>query len=263
MAIARTLLYNNYKGTDKKSNKPGKNNTHVNKEDKELETLRKRIELYKKFYSELEKYRKLYGDEGAMIQMKSDKEFRNSVLSWGLSDPGTYGLSIEELMKRVPSSTQKRREYKEDQLAGIHAKNRSAEEDRIRSANSQLSKQLNIISEQYETYKKIYELTGNNNGAAMIAFGHTQSGTYQDYLKEQMGWAVKDHNQRTGENLSTEDVFGMSESDFRKYIGEESEDASVIYKAWIEETKRIKKETIDLMASLIEKNATISQQIEA
>lgn len=261
---AKDLLYYNYDGRGKKSNKVPKsrNRNTGNQEDKELETLRKRIELYKKFYSELEKYRKLYGDEGAMIQMKSDKEFRNSVLSWGLSDPGTYGLSIEELMKRVPSSTQKRREYKDDQLAGIHAKNRSAEEDRIRSANSQLSKQLNIISEQYETYKKIYELTGNNNGAAMIAFGHTQSGTYQDYLKEQMGWAVKDHNQRTGENLSAEDVLGMSESDFRKYIGEESEDASVIYKAWVEETKRIKKETIDLMVSLIEKNATISQQIE-
>ena len=261
---AKDLLYYNYDGSGKKSNKVPKsrNRNTGNQEDKELETLRKRIELYKKFYSELEKYRKLYGDEGAMIQMKSDKEFRNSVLSWGLSDPGTYGLSIEELMKRVPSSTQKRREYKDDQLAGIHAKNRSAEEDRIRSANSQLSKQLNIISEQYETYKKIYELTGNNNGAAMIAFGHTQSGTYQDYLKEQMGWAVKDHNQRTGENLSAEYVLGMSESDFRKYIGEESEDASVIYKAWVEETKRIKKETIDLMASLIEKNATIAQQID-
>ena len=261
---AKDLLYYDYDGSGKKSNKVPKsrNRNTGNQEDKELETLRKRIELYNKFYSELEKYRKLYGDEGAMIQMKSDKEFRNSVLSWGLSDPGTYGLSIEELMKRVPSSTQKRREYKEEQLAGIHAKNRSAEEDRIRSANNQLSKQLNIISEQYETYKKIYELTGNNNGASMLAFGHTQSGTYQDYLKEQMGWAVKDHNQRTGENLSAEDVLGMNESDFRKYIGDESEDASVIYKAWVEETKRIKKETIDLMASLIEKNATIAQQIE-
>ncbi len=261
---AKDLLYYDYGGSGKKSNKVPKsrNRNTGNQEDKELETLRKRIELYKKFYSELEKYRKMYGEEGAMIQMKSDKEFRSSVLSWGLSDPGTYGISIEELMKRVSSSTQKRREYKEEQLAGIHAKNRSAEEDRIRSANNQLSKQLNIISEQYETYKKIYELTGNNNGAAMLAFGHTQSGNYQDYLKEQMGWAVKDHNQRTGEDLSVEDVLGMSESDFKKYIGEESEDASVIYKAWGEETKRIKKETIDLMASLIEKNATISQQIE-
>lgn len=249
---------------DKKSNKVPKGRTRNtgNQEDKELETLRKRVELYKKFYAELEKYRKMYGEEGAMAQIRHDKEFKNSVLSWGLSDPGTYGVSIEELMKRVRTSTQKRKEYKESQLADIHAKNRSIEEERIKSTNSQLSKQLNILSSQYETYKKIYELTGNSEGSSLLAFGHVQSGTYQDYLKEQMKWAIGDHNQRTGQNLSADDVLKMSESDFKKHVGDESENASVIYKEWKEETNRIKKETIDLMANLIEKNATIAQQIE-
>ena len=249
---------------DKKSNKVPKGRTRNtgNQEDKELETLRKRVELYKKFYSELEKYRRMYGEEGAMAQIRHDKEFKNSVLSWGLSDPGTYGVSIEELMKRVRSSTQKRKEYKESQLADIHAKNRSIEEERIKSTNSQLSKQLNILSSQYETYKKIYELTGNSEGSSLLAFGHVQSGTYQDYLKEQMKWAIGDHNQRTGQNLSADDVLKMSESDFKKHVGDESENASVIYKEWTEETNRIKKETIDLMANLIEKNATIAQQID-
>lgn len=249
---------------DKKSNKIPKGRTRNtgNQEDKELETLRKRVELYKKFYAELEKYRKMYGEEGAMAQIRHDKEFKNSVLSWGLSDPGTYGVSIEELMKRVRTSTQKRKEYKESQLADIHAKNRSIEEERIKSTNSQLSKQLNILSSQYETYKKIYELTGNSEGSSLLAFGHVQSGTYQDYLKEQMKWAIGDHNQRTGQNLSADDVLKMSESDFKKHVGDESENASVIYKEWTEETNRIKKETIDLMANLIEKNATIAQQIE-
>lgn len=261
---AKDLLYYDYEGSGKKSNKVPKGRTRNtgNQEDKELETLRKRVELYKKFYSELEKYRKMYGEEGAMAQIRHDKEFKNSVLSWGLSDPGTYGVSIEELMKRVRSSTQKRKEYKESQLADIHAKNRSIEEERIKSTNSQLSKQLNILSSQYETYKKIYELTGNSEGSSLLAFGHVQSGTYQDYLKEQMKWAIGDHNQRTGQNLSADDVLKMSESDFKKHVGDESENASVIYKEWTEETKRIKKETIDLMANLIEKNATIAQQIE-
>ena len=259
---AHDLLNYDYEGEGKKSNKPGKKNTHVNQEDKELETLRKRIDLYKKFYSELEKYRKIYGDEGAMIQIRNDKEFKNSVLSWKLSDPGTYGSSIRELMNRLPSSTQKRREYKESQQADIHAKNRSIEEERIRETNNMLSKRLNIISEQYKTYKKIYELTGNSKGASMLAFGYVQSGTYQDYLKEQMKWAVKEHNERTGQSLSADDVLKMNESDFNKHIGSESENASVIYKEWVEETARIKQETIDLLANLVEKNATIDQQIE-
>lgn len=261
---AHDLLNYDFDGEYKKSNKipKGKKNTHVNQEDKELETLRKRIDLYKKFYSELEKYRKIYGDEGAMIQMRNDKEFKNSVLSWKLSDPGTYGSSIRELMNRLPSSTQKRREYKESQQADIHAKNRSIEEERIRETNNMLSKRLNIISEQYKTYKKIYELTGNSKGASMLAFGYVQSGTYQDYLKEQMKWAVKEHNERTGQSLSADDVLKMNESDFNKHIGSESENASVIYKEWVEETARIKQETIDLLANLVEKNATIDQQIE-
>lgn len=261
---AKDLLYYDYEGSGKKSNKvpKGRNRNTGNQEDKELETLRKRVELYKKFYSELEKYRRMYGEEGAMAQIRHDKEFKNSVLSWGLSDPGTYGVSIEELMKRVRSSTQKRKEYKESQLADIHAKNRSIEEERIKSTNSQLSKLLNILSSQYETYKKIYELTGNSEGSSLLAFGHVQSGTYQDYLKEQMKWAIGDHNQRTGQNLSADEVLKMSESDFKKHVGDESENASVIYKEWTEETNRIKKETIDLMANLIEKNATIAQQIE-
>lgn len=261
---AKDLLYYDYEGSGKKSNKVPKGRTRNtgNQEDKELETLRKRVELYKKFYAELEKYRRMYGEEGAMAQIRHDKEFKNSVLSWGLSDPGTYGVSIEELMKRVRTSTQKRKEYKESQLADIHAKNRSIEEERIKSTNSQLSKQLNILSSQYETYKKIYELTGNSEGSSLLAFGHVQSGTYQDYLKEQMKWAIGDHNQRTGQNLSADDVLKMSESDFKKHVGDESENASVIYKEWTEETNRIKKETIDLMANLIEKNATIAQQIE-
>lgn len=261
---AKDLLYYDYEGSGKKSNKVPKGRTRNtgNQEDKELETLRKRVELYKKFYAELEKYRKMYGEEGAMAQIRHDKEFKNSVLSWGLSDPGTYGVSIEELMKRVRTSTQKRKEYKESQLADIHAKNRSIEEERIKSTNSQLSKQLNILSSQYETYKKIYELTGNSEGSSLLAFGHVQSGTYQDYLKEQMKWAIGDHNQRTGQNLSADDVLKMSESDFKKHVGDESENASVIYKEWTEETNRIKKETIDLMANLIEKNATIAQQID-
>uniref|UniRef100_UPI00402A5566 tape measure protein n=1 Tax=Prevotella sp. TaxID=59823 RepID=UPI00402A5566 len=256
---AKDLLYYDYEGSGKKSNKVPKGRT---RNTGKLETLRKRVELYKKFYSELEKYRRMYGEEGAMAQIRHDKEFKNSVLSWGLSDPGTYGVSIEELMKRVRSSTQKRKEYKESQLADIHAKNRSIEEERIKSTNSQLSKQLNILSSQYETYKKIYELTGNSEGSSLLAFGHVQSGTYQDYLKEQMKWAIGDHNQRTGQNLSADEVLKMSESDFKKHVGDESENASVIYKEWTEETNRIKKETIDLMANLIEKNATIAQQIE-
>ena len=47
-----------------------------------------------------------------------------------------------------------------------------------------LNKQLDTISEQYETYKKIYELTGNKKGAQNIAFGGiVQFDTYKKFLE--------------------------------------------------------------------------------
>lgn len=256
---AKDLLYYDYDGKGKKSNKVGK--TKTNTKDTELESLKRKIDLYKKFYSELEKYRDLYGRQGAFAQIKSEKEFQ-PIFKMGLSDPGTYGVSVGELLNRIKSNTEERADYKKSQIADIHAKNRSDEEARIKAQNSELSKQLDILTEQYDTYKKLYELTGDSRGASMVAFGHLQNGTIKDELKSQMSVAIQQHNNRAGTKYTADDVLNMTEADFNSKIGKDSENISVIYERWRNEVAKIKKETIDLMASLIEKNATIAQQIE-
>lgn len=249
-----------YAGEGKKSNKVKKDRGH--QEDEDLKRLRKRIELYKKFYTELEKYRKLYGRTGALSMLNSEQEFKPVFKNFGLSDPGTYGTSIRELLSKVPLTTNDRKDYHDLEIGNIHAKNRSEEEDRIKSENDELGKRLDILSEQYDTYKKLYELTGNSEASSQIAFGHVQSGTFKDYLNEQMKWAVQDHNNLFGSSFTPEDVFGMSETDFKQYFGENSENISVLYEVMRKENDKLKKESIDLMADLIEKNATIEQQIE-
>lgn len=254
---AKDLLNYDYKGKGKKSNKAGKTNT----KDTELESLKRKIDLYKKFYSELEKYRNLYGRQGAFAQIKSEKEFQ-PIFKMGLSDPGTYGVSIGELLNRIKSNTEERADYKKSQIADIHAKNRSDEEARIKAQNSELSKQLDILTEQYDTYKKLYELTGDSRGASMVAFGHVQNGTIKDELKSQMSVAIQQHNNRAGTKYTADDVLNMTEADFNSKIGKDSENVSVIYEHWRNEVAKIKKESIDLMAELIQKNATIEQQIE-
>ena len=254
---AKDLLNYDYKGKGKKSNKAGKTNT----KDTELESLKRKIDLYKKFYSELEKYRNLYGRQGAFAQIKSEKEFQ-PIFKMGLSDPGTYGVSIGELLNRIKSNTEERADYKKSQIADIHAKNRSDEEARIKAQNSELSKQLDILTEQYDTYKKLYELTGDSRGASMVAFGHVQNGTIKDELKSQMSVAIQQHNNRAGTKYTADDVLNMTEADFNSKIGKDSENVSVIYERWRNEVAKIKKESIDLMAELIQKNATIEQQIE-
>ena len=263
---AKDLLYYDYDGSGKKSNKvpKEKNRNSGHKEDKQLKNLRERIELYKKMYAEIKKFKELYG-EGALGQLANDGEFEaifNDKKRFPISDYTNYETSIKELLKTLPASTRERLDYAANEKAGIQTENRKLLEDQRRDELNVLNKQLDTISEQYETYKKIYELTGNKKGSENIAFrGTVQFDTYKRFLEEQLDIAVKHDNVQSGLNLTTDEVKGMSLENVKDKYGEETR-VYDIRKKLEDENNKIKKETIDLMASLIEKNATIAQQIE-
>ena len=254
-----------FTGDDKKKNKKtgGRRSTGA-QTDKALEDLRKRIDLYKKMYAEIKKFKELYG-EGALGQLANDGEFEaifNDKKRFPISDYTNYETSIKELLKTLPASTRERLDYAANEKAGIQTENRKLLEDQRRDELNVLNKQLDTISEQYETYKKIYELTGNKKGSENIAFGGTvQFDTYKRFLEEQLDIAVKHDNVQSGLNLTTDEVKGMSLENVKDKYGEETR-VYDIRKKLEDENNKIKKETIDLMASLIEKNATIAQQIE-
>lgn len=251
---------------DKKSNKvpKGKNRSSGIQTDKALEDLKKRIELYKKMYAEIKKFKELYG-KGALGQLANDGEFKaifGDKKRFPISDYTKYETSIKELLRTLPASTKDRLDYAANEKAGIQTENRKLLEDQRRDELNTLNKQLDVISEQYETYRKIYELTGNKKGSENIAFGRTvQFGTYKRFLEEQLDVAVKHDNIQSGLNLTTDEVKGMSLENVKDRYGSESR-VYDIRKKLEDENNKIKKETIDLMASLIEKNATIAQQIE-
>ena len=254
-----------FTGDDKKKNeKTGGRRSTGAQTDKALEDLRKRIDLYKKMYAEIKKFKELYG-EGALGQLANDGEFEaifNDKKRFPISDYTNYETSIKELLKTLPASTRERLDYAANEKAGIQTKNRKLLEDQRRDELNVLNKQLDTISEQYETYKKIYELTGNKKGSENIAFGGTvQFDTYKRFLEEQLDIAVKHDNVQPGLNLTTDEVKGMSLENVKDKYGEETR-VYDIRKKLEDENNKIKKETIDLMASLIEKNATIAQQIE-
>ncbi|MCW4101500.1 tape measure protein [Segatella copri] len=254
-----------FTGDDKKKNKKtgGRRSTGA-QTDKALEDLRKRIDLYKKMYAEIKKFKELYG-EGALGQLANDGEFEaifNDKKRFPISDYTNYETSIKELLKTLPASTRERLDYAANEKAGIQTENRKLLEDQRREELNVLNKQLDTISEQYETYKKIYELTGNKKGSENIAFGGTvQFDTYKKFLEEQLDIAVKHDNVQSGLNFTTDEVKGMSLENVKDKYGEETR-VYDIRKKLEDENNKIKKETIDLMASLIEKNATIAQQIE-
>jgi hypothetical protein len=248
----------------KKNKKTGGRRSTGAQTDKALEDLRKRIDLYKKMYAEIKKFKELYG-EGALGQLANDGEFEvifNDKKRFPISDYTNYETSIKELLKTLPASTRERLDYAANEKAGIQTENRKLLEDQRRDELNVLNKQLDTISEQYETYKKIYELTGNKKGSENIAFGGTvQFDTYKRFLEEQLDIAVKHDNIQSGLNLTTDEVKGMSLENVKDKYGEETR-VYDIRKKLEDENNKIKKETIDLMASLIEKNATIAQQIE-
>ena len=263
---AKDLLYYDYDGSGKKSNKvpKGRNRNSGRKEDKQLKNLRERIELYKKMYAEIKKFKELYG-EGALGQLANDGEFEaifGDKKRFPISDYTNYETSIKELLRTLPATTKDRLDYAANEKAGIQTENRKLLEDQRRDELNVLNKQLDTISEQYETYKKIYELTGNKKGSENLAFGGTvQFDTYKRFLEEQLDIAVKHDNVQSGLNLTTDEVKGMSLENVKDKYGEETR-VYDIRKKLEDENNKIKKETIDLMASLIEKNATIAQQIE-
>lgn len=248
---------------DKKSNKVPKSKTG-SQEDKQLKNLRDRIDLYKKMYAEIKKYKELYG-EGALGQLANDGEFKsifNDKDNFPISDYTNYETSIKELLKGFPLNTVDRKHYYQDQLADIQTEHRKLTEDQRKDELNALNRQLDVISEQYETYKKIYELTGNKKGSENIAFGGTvQFDTYKRFLEEQLDIAVKHDNVQSHLNLTTDEVKGMSLENVKDKYGEETR-VYDIRKKLEDENNKIKKETIDLMANLIEKNTTIAQQIE-
>lgn len=254
-----------FTGEDKKKNKKtGGRRSKGAQTDKALEDLRKRIDLYKKMYAEIKKFKELYG-EGALGQLANDGEFEaifNDKKRFPISDYTNYETSIKELLKTLPASTRERLDYAANEKAGIQTENRKLLEDQRRDELNVLNKQLDVISEQYDTYKKIYELTGNKKGSENIAFGGiVQFDTYKKFLEEQLDIAVKHDNIQSKLNLSTDEVKDMSLENVKDKYGEETR-VYDIRKKLEDENNKIKKETIDLMASLIEKNATIAQQIE-
>lgn len=239
-------------------------NKNGREEDKQLKNLRERIDLYKKMYAEIKKFKELYGD-GALGQLANDGEFEaifGDKKRFPISDYTNYETSIKELLRTLPATTKDRLDYVAKEKAGIQTENRKLLEDQRKDELSALNKQLDVISEQYETYKKIYELTGNKKGSENIAFGGTvQFDTYKKFLEEQLDIAVKHDNVQSGLNLTTDEVKEMSLENVKDKYGEETR-VYDIRKKLEDENNKIKKETIDLMANLIENNATIAQQIE-
>lgn len=244
-----------YTGQAKKSNKTPKD--RGNKDDKELKALRDKVSLYKTYYTELQKYRKLYGADADKELMK-DKNFA-PIKGYGLKDRSDYGGSIRQLVGRLSRNTEERKSFVEQSIAGISSKEREEEQKRIEDVNSELSRKLDLLSEEYDLYKQLYDLTGDSQGAMQVAF---QGNTVQSQsLLESLMKQIQDELNKSHPGKNAADVTSLSDNEFNKLFGEKSETLSVLVQRYKKESDKVRLDTIKNMVELIKNNRTIEQQI--
>ena len=244
-----------YTGQAKKSNKTPKD--RGNKDDKELKALRDKVSLYKTYYTELQKYRKLYGADADKELMK-DKNFA-PIKGYGLKDRSDYGGSIRQLVGRLSRNTEERKSFVEQSIAEISSKEREEEQKRIEDVNSELSRKLDLLSEEYDLYKQLYDLTGDSQGAMQVAF---QGNTVQSQsLLESLMKQIQDELDKSHPGTKAADVTALSDNEFNNLFGEKSEALSVLVQRYKKENDKVRLDTIKNMVELIKNNRTIEQQI--
>ena len=244
-----------YTGQAKKSNKTPKD--RGNKDDKVLKALKDKVSLYKTYYTELQKYRKLYGADADKELMK-DKNFA-PIKGYGLKDRSDYGGSIRQLVGRLSRNTEERKSFVEQSIAGISSKEREEEQKRIEDVNSELSRKLDLLSEEYDLYKQLYDLTGDSQGAMQVAF---QGNTVQSQsLLESLMKQIQDELDKSHPGTKAADVTALSDNEFNKLFGEKSETLSVLVQRYKKESDKVRLDTIKNMVELIKNNRTIEQQI--
>ena len=220
-------------------------NSSKNTSDKELATWRKRVQLLEKYRQELAQLEKIMTRQQAEAKLKADGNF--SPL-WGyFSNPNDFNGSLDEVARRLGTKTDERKSFVDELGAKKSEEGLRVFKDDVSDAVSELGRLADIMSENYQTYKKWMELTGDTNLAAQIA-GVAQNSSMSGWLTDKMNEQLR----KSGDTRSASDIFSMDESEVKAF-GENS----AIYKLWDEwqnNEKKIKKQNLELYAQAI-KNA--------
>ena len=241
-----------YEGENKKSNKVKGGST--SKKDTELEKVKNQVDLYKKFYSELENYSKIYGKSAALSKLRKDGEF-GAVFGWdNVSDVSNYRKTVRELTSELKNSSEARDKFLNSTKADIQAKARKEETEAIKNYVSELQRMMSVMSENYDTYKKWLDLTGNSALAARVA-GVAENTSYSDWLTGRMNDELK----KTNLALSASDVFGLSEPQAKK-LGE-GNGLFKVWEEWQKNQQKIKKEQLDLYEDAIKNSKSYEDRI--
>ena len=221
-----------------------------------------RIDILKKYRSEMEKYEKVMSRQQAAEKLKANGNFASMFTEGWFANPDDFAGSIDDAIKALGTATDRRKALvakwgaeKEDFLGDDFRRN-------IEMSVNDLGRLISVMAENYDTYKKWIDLTGDSNLAANIA-GVTQNSSMSDWLKSKMEGLLRE----AGDSRSASEVLGLPLGEIGK-LGENSG----IYKLWEEwqnNNEKIKKQNLDLYAEAIknakgyaEKVADINRNLE-
>ena len=214
------------------------------KKDEVLDMWKNRISLLEKYKKELEELEKLMPRVQAQQKLREDKNFDSL---WGyFSNPNDYQKSLDEAIRNLnrKGQTKDRKKYIEELGAKKESDSLQTFKESIKDSVSELQRMMSVMSENYQTYKKWVELTGDKRLAANIA-GVTQNTSYASYLTDLM----KKELDKADLKMSPNDIFGMNEAQLKEYG--ENNGISAVWKAWQENAKKVKKEQWDMYESAI------------
>lgn len=242
---AREII-ESYGGTPEEP-KSKKNGGTTHKEDALAKLWQSRVEILKKYRSELEKYEKVMTREQAIEKLRKNGNFAPMFNENWFSNPNDFTGSIDEAIKKLGTGTDRRKElvsrWGADKEDFIGDKFRND----IELTVNELGRLMSVMAENYDTYKKWVDLTGDSNLAASIA-GVAQNSSMASWLTG----AMSDLLTKSGDKHSASEVFAMPESEVAKF-GEKSA-IFKLWKEWQDNNRKIKKQNIDLYANAI-KNA--------
>lgn len=153
---AKDLLYYDYEGTGKKSNKPGKKNKGGHKEDAELKRLQERLSSLKSARQMYQKYKSIMPDEEAK---KKTYNLFHEVTGLNLDD---YQKAVHSLLEGFSINTTERKKFQTSiyrEVAEWLFDEKDKKEYERKAAD--FNESMNKLSERWDLYKSLLEKTGS------------------------------------------------------------------------------------------------------
>lgn len=217
------------------------------KEDKSLKEAKDRLSKYKDLLSQIENYRKRYG-ENAFKAVQKTGLFDEIIKFIGEGNVQEVEQSVKKIIKALGSlSTEERKSFAEDAKKYISNEIYNKELKGVQKVNEEYRVQIDLLREQYDVYKKLYTLTGDKSLSATLAGNnYFSNGDMVSYMKKNAEKAIRDYNKNTGANISFAEIIGLSENEIKEKLGQESEAYQPIID-YLNEEKKVRKEILDTM----------------